>query len=414
MNKKSQKHSLYAKVWLAISIFASTASVVRAETSVWKGFLGDGSASGSEAPQQIDASEQGNIAWRIEIPGRSVAGPVVAGDVIFTTSSSGPEGRTLWLTGVSLNQGEVLFEHAIEVTGRPHHHPTGAGSAPTPVTNGECFVAFYSSNDLVCVEKDGRVRWIRALGLDHPKTGNDLGMSSSPVIIGDKVFVLGQSQGNAFVHSVDLKTGGDVWQVERPRVANWASPLAVATKPPMLIVQGGDGVTSLNPETGETFWSLDYPDSTIPSPSTNGDVLMLPGSKLLAMDLKGYRPETGKIPQELFEDRKLSTSNASVALSSNRLYSLKSSILTAADSRTGEVFWKERLTGIKRSWATPLVIDDQIYVCGSGGEIVVIKDDGDSATVVSETELDGEILGSPAVADGRLLVRATDSLVAFE
>ena len=52
---------------------------------------------------------------------------------------------------------------------------------PQPATVSACF-AFYSSNDLACMDLDGNLLWYRGLAYDRPKAGNDVGMSSSPVV----------------------------------------------------------------------------------------------------------------------------------------------------------------------------------------------------------------------------------------
>ena len=96
------------------------------------GFRGDGtSASVSNAPATLDVGDQGNVGWRQAMPGRSVAGPIVVGDLVVTTSSSGQDGEVLHVSGGDLQTGDVQWEQTFRATGRPFCHPTSANAAPS-------------------------------------------------------------------------------------------------------------------------------------------------------------------------------------------------------------------------------------------------------------------------------------------
>ena len=93
----------------------------------WLGFRGDGTSRGaSAAPAALNLGEGGNLAWKLEMPGRSVAGPIVIGDLVVTTSSSGQDGEVLHISGVNLQTGKLEWEQTFRATGRPFCHPTSA------------------------------------------------------------------------------------------------------------------------------------------------------------------------------------------------------------------------------------------------------------------------------------------------
>ncbi len=66
---------------------------------------------------------------------------------------------------------------------------------PRPATE-STFTPFTASNDLACLDLDGNLIWYRGLAYDYPDAGNDVGMSSSPVISGDCVIVQIENQGD--------------------------------------------------------------------------------------------------------------------------------------------------------------------------------------------------------------------------
>jgi outer membrane protein assembly factor BamB len=93
---------------------------------------------------------------------------------------------------------------------------------------------------------------------------------------------------------------------------------------------------------------------------------------------------------------------------------LKGSVLIAASIEDGDVLWQERLSGLGGTWATPVYANRKIYVFDQAGNGLVIEDQGDAAETISEVEIGEGVLASPAIAQGRLVVRSNDSLLCFE
>lgn len=400
-------------LWSAIVIgpFA-VASVSAADPVGWLGFRGDGTSSAVRGPETLAVGDGGNLAWVRSMPGRSVAGPIVVGGRVVTTSSGGQEGESLFVTCLDLGSGEPVWEQSFRATGRPYCHPTSANAAPSPVSDGERVIAFFSSNDLVCLSTDGDLLWYRGLGYDYPKAGNDVGMASSPVIADGAVIVQVESQGDSFAAAIDTKSGENLWRIDRPRRANWASPVVI-TRPDEsseVVLQSGQNVIGLDPRSGRVKWDFDEPRATIPSSTPAGEFLLVPGNDLMALQVG----RSATTPEVAWRNNRLSPRNASVVASGTRLYALKGSVLVAADVRDGEVVWQQRLSGVGGTWATPVAADGRVYLFDQSGKGLVIEDRGDSAATIAEVELDDKVLGSPALVDGRLIVRGETKLYCFE
>ena len=379
----------------------------------WLGFRGDGtSASVSNAPVSLDVGDQGNVAWRQAMPGRSVAGPIVVGDLVVTTSSSGQDGEVLHVSGVDLQTGEVRWEQTFRATGRPFCHPTSANAAPSPASDGERIFAFFSSNDLVCLSLEGELLWYRGLGFDYPKAGNDVGMASSPVVVDGAVIVQVEAQGDSFAAAIDAETGKNLWRIDRPQTANWSSPLVIRRPDDRneVVIQSRQDAIAVDPRTGQTRWSSEEGGSAIPSPTASGGLLILPSDEVVALNIGA----SATAPEVAWRNNRLSPRNASVVATDDRLYSLKGSVLVAANLSDGEQVWQERISGLGSSWATPVVSGGRIYIFDQSGVGVVIEDRGESGEKIGEVELGEGVLGSPAIADGKLIVRGTDTLFCFE
>jgi len=77
-------------------------------------------------------------------------------------------------------------------------------------------------------------------------------------------------------------------------------------------------------------------------------------------------------------------------------------IASCFDARTGKVHWRERLAG--SFTASPVYADGRIYFLNEEGETTVIEP-GKTFRKLAVNRLDGETLGSMAVAGGSLFIR---------
>ena len=195
-------------VWVTLAVGADPIGGFR--SSEWLGFRGDGTSAASSAPAELALGDDGNLAWRLAMPGRSVAGPIVVGELVVLTSSSGQNGEVLHNSGVDLATGKLRWEQTFCATGRPFCHPTSANAAPTPASDGQRIFAFFSSDDLVCLSTEGDLLWYRRLGYDYPKAGNDIGMASSPVVVDGAVISQVEAQGDSFAIAIDAETGSNL------------------------------------------------------------------------------------------------------------------------------------------------------------------------------------------------------------
>jgi outer membrane protein assembly factor BamB len=86
-------------------------------------------------------------------------------------------------------------------------------------------------------------------------------------------------------------------------------------------------------------------------------------------------------------------------------------ITTVFETETGKPFRKEtRIPNTTNYFASPVVGDGKIYVAGENGVVVVLKNSPDYE-VLAENDLGDDILGTPAIADGRLYFRTRTKLI---
>ncbi|MCI0358823.1 MAG: PQQ-like beta-propeller repeat protein [Planctomycetaceae bacterium] len=362
----------------------------------------------TDAKLLTEFSPDEGVAWKVPVPGRGVSGPIVVGKRVIVTASSGPvhEDR-LHVLAYDAASGKELWHRQVWATGRPFHHPTSANAAPTPASDGQRIFAFFSSNDLVCLDLDGNLLWYRGLGHDYPKAGNDVGMASSPLVVGDTVVVQVESQGDSFAAGLDVASGQNRWRIDRPHAANWVSPaiLKTADGKSAALLQSADGITAHDPKSGEQLWKFDAKCAGIPSLMTAGGRIFIPAAGITALETTS----AGTSPSLLWESNKLGLGNSSPIVHGGRVYALnKAGVLVCGDEQDGDVAWQLRLKGT--FWATPLIAGEHLYACNQDGQCLVVKLGKREGELVHSAELGEPFFGSPAADAAGLYLRGAKHL----
>ena len=223
--------------FLILSLLCSPVTAQQSWTQ-FRGPGGTGSASNAVVP--IKVGEKQNIKWSAELPGRGPSSPIVIGDKVIVTASHGDKQNLLVVFCFHAKSGKQIWRREYWATGRTVCHPLSANAAPTPVTDGKNVYAFFSSNDLVCLDLDGNMKWFRGLAYDYPKAANDTGMSSSPVVVDGVVVVQIENQAESFAAGIDAKTGKTIWRIRRDPKAAWASPIVIpgnSMRPNLVVLQ---------------------------------------------------------------------------------------------------------------------------------------------------------------------------------
>ncbi|HEV3340778.1 MAG TPA: PQQ-binding-like beta-propeller repeat protein [Pirellulales bacterium] len=369
----------------------------------WRAFRGNettGAAAEAALPVAWDEGGDGQIAWTADLPGRGVSSPIVVGDLVVVTASSGFKNDRLHVLAFDAASGRRRWERQIWATGRTLCHPTMAVAAPTPASDGRHIVAFYSSNDLLCLDPAGNLVWLRGLGFDCPTAANDVGMASSPILVDDTVVVQVENLGDSFAAGIDVATGLSRWRHDRARAMNWASPALYEGKQrPVVLLQSPGRLTAHDPQSGRQLWEHVTGCAVIPSVVADQEHVYLPAGGLTAL-----RISAGGKPEVAWQENKLAPANASPIVAAERVYTINGApALTCASAATGEVLWRVRLTGA--FWGTPLVAGEHLYCVSDKGLAQVVRL-GTSGKVVSQFDFAEPILASPAASDGDLYFRS--------
>jgi outer membrane protein assembly factor BamB len=388
----------------AMALIVVALAAAAADWPQFRGPQSSGLAAGAKLPIAWGKAEgEENVAWRRELPGRGPSSPIVVGGKVFVTCSSGVHQDRLHVLCFEGVAGDLLWERQFWATGRTMTNPVSANAAPTPASDGRAIYAFFSSGDLVCLELDGALRWYRGLGHDYPKSGNDVGMSSSPVIVGETLLVQVEAQGDSFAAGIDTQTGETRWRLDRRPEAVWSSPVVMpreAAGRDIALLQAPYGLTAVDAHRGEVLWEETAACSAISSPLVDGGRVYFPAGGMTALDLSA----DGASAKVAWESPRLNPGAGSAVTHAGRIYVINDSgVLVCGDAATGDVLWQLRLEG--RCWATPIVTGELLYAVNSDGKAFAV-DLRDKGKIIGESEFGEVIQGTPAIADHAIFVRS--------
>ncbi|MFN8706458.1 MAG: PQQ-binding-like beta-propeller repeat protein [Planctomyces sp.] len=417
MNSQVMKYSVCAdgsrpfRLACLLGAFTALASGLTSNAADWRQFRGNdanSNAAGESLPTELSGD---TIAWKSVLPGRGLSGPIIVGEKLFLTASSGYTQDRLHVLCFSTVDGRKLWERQFNALGRTGCHEKMCNATPTAASDGIRVFAFYSSNDLICLDLDGNLQWFRGLGSEFPNASNSLGMSSSPVVVGETVVVQVESDAESFACGVNTVTGETSWQIDRPRAANWTSPTllpASGNNSALVLLQSSKGLTAVNPADGKIVWDYDKGASTIPSATVLDGQVIIPSNGLTAL-----KPAAdGKSVEQAWNASNLSPSTPSPVIVNGMAITINGTgAMSAGSLETGERLWQMRLKGPFSG--TPIVASGYLFLFNEGGQAFVVKPEKDKGTVISELDLAETVLCSPGASNGALYVRSDGHLWKF-
>lgn len=370
----------------------------------WPQFRGPGGRGVSEeAGLPVEWSMDRGLRWKIDLPGRGLSSPVIAGGRLYLTACTGPEQERLHVLCYEAATGRKLWERQFWATGSTQCNKTTCMAAPTPAADAGRVFALFATGDLAALDREGNLLWYRSLCGDYPTVGNNVGMAASPVLHKDSLLVPLENVGDSFVAGLDARTGANRWKHARAPKLNWTTPLVVeAGGRAQVLFQSPDELTAHDPETGKKLWGVASKLSSMPSPAAGEGLVFAPGGPSLAL-----RPGSGE-PERVWDSGSVSSATASPTFHKGRLYTINSTgVVACADPKDGAVLWRARATGPFS--ASPVFAEDRMYLVNEKG-IATVLNLADEGKPLAENKLEDVFLASPAVSGGAIYLRSDKAL----
>jgi outer membrane protein assembly factor BamB len=366
----------------------------------WTAFLGGGNRIDAQSfSPPIEWSPKQAIAWQVPLPGHGQSSPIIAGGYVYITATEGPMKETNIVACHDLQTGQEKWRESFPSSLQVKNDVYTSRAAPTPVADESGVIAFFESGNLIALTTNGQIRWQRDLIADYGKFEGRFGLGGSLAQTSDKVFVLADNDGPAYLASFDKQTGQTVWKTDRESRIAWSSPMIVSVDGEKQVVVSSSGsVDGYAADTGKLLWTFDDVGgntvaSPIPvdggkfligaSPGRNGE--NTEGAKQSNLLMQIVRTRTGFEPKVVWRNTQATSSFGSPMIHEGyAYYTNRAGVVYCIDAETGDTAYNARLA--ESNWATPIGIGKRVYFFGKDGTTTVLQS-GPEKKVLAENRL---------------------------
>lgn len=292
----------------------------------------------------------------------------------------------------------------------------GDGPRSTPVWHDGRIYALGATGEFRCLDaKTGKLIWNRNILTDNGAQNIEWGMAASPLIVDNKVIVLpGGSSGKSIV-AYDRLSGAPLWRSLNDQ-ASYTSPMLVTLSGRrQVLVVTASRIVGVAPEDGSLLWETPWQNSAsinVAQPIVvNQNRFFISasygkGAALVEVNGSGKSFTARKV----WENNSMKNKFNSSVLHNGYVYGMDETILTCVEVATGERKWK----GGRYGYGQVLLASGHLIITTEQGEIVLVRATPEAHTEVARfTALEGRTWNNPAIANGRLLVRNSTQMAAY-
>jgi outer membrane protein assembly factor BamB len=223
-----------------------------------------------------------------------------------------------------------------------------------------------------------------------------------------------ENDSESYSLGVDASTGKNLWRLERPKNANWTSPVPFqsdASGRPVALLQSAKGILAVDPATGSKLWEYTEGASTMSSSVVAGGVIYAPSNGITALTPQA----NNAAPEQLWRARQINPSTISPVVLGGKVFSFNGAgVITTADATTGALGWKLRLTGPFSS--SPVGAGSHLVAINEKGLLQVVDTAATEGAMIGQLQLplkagtEELVLCTPALSKGHVFVRSDSTL----
>ena len=385
----------------------------------WRGPTSNGVAAPGAYPTKWTTSE--NVAWKVELPGKGASTPIVWGEQVFVTF--GRDGKNV-LAAYDRNgkpQWDVVL--GAEKSGK---HQKATGCNPSATTDGKHIFAYFKSGDLACVSPAGKIVWQTNLQKEFGEDTLWWDLGTSPVLTEKDVVVACMQTGPSYLAAFDKTTGKLHYKADRnlgaPEEAaqSYSTPVVVSEGGvETMYVLGADFITAHNTTDGAELWRVGGLNPTnhkynrsIAGPVVSDGVLIAPcsrGATVTAVKLGG-KGDVTKTHIAWFKEGLGADVPTPAAIGGKAYVCTDKGRVVCLDVKTGDILSEITLEKHRSAYsASPVLAGGKVYVTREDGKTFVL-DAADGLKVVGDNDLGEQIVATPVLVDGKILLRTISSL----
>lgn len=344
--------------------------------------------------------EKLNFKWKTPV-GAGYSGPAVVGNRVYVTdrilpadtaNPANPFDKTAVngserILCLNADNGEIVWKHEYPCQ-YTISYPSGPRATPT-IDNGKVY-SLGAMGDFFCLDAaTGKVNWSFNYVKEYETEMNAWGMSSAPLIHGEKLYLVVGGPANDLVVCLDKNTGKKIWGSQNSRDPGYAAPILIEDAGvKQLIVWSAASVVSLNPEDGKLNWQESFPlkfGMAIAGPIHDAKRHLVFVTAFydgpLAIELDPEDREKSRIKWRGRSESEIKTDGLHAVMCTpliidDFIYGVCSyGQLRCLDLLEGHRVWETlKATGKGRWWNAFLIKnEDRVFICNEQGELIIAK-----------------------------------------
>ena len=387
------------------------------------------------------------VKWRVPVGG-GYSGPAVANGRVYITdrmvdetkknpgehfdrSSIPGSERVLCLDEKT---GNVLWKHEYDCAYTVSYP---AGPRATPLIDGGKVYALGAEGNLFCMDAEkGKILWSTDFNEAYKIPTPLWGFAAHPLVDGNKLICVVGGSGSTAV-AFDKNSGKEIWRALSAKEPGYCPPMIFeAQGKRQLIIWHPEAINSLNPETGEVYWSEKWDvrsGLSIPTPRLWKDHLFLTAFYNGARMYKFNEDKPGVTL--VWSGRKSSETDTDTLhsiiptpfIENDYIYGVCSyGELRCLKAESGERVWETLAATTpdnkKMRWANAFLIKngDRFFVANEKGDLIIARLDPEGYHEISRTHLldpsnhfpgRDVVWSHPAFANGNIYARNDKELV---
>jgi outer membrane protein assembly factor BamB len=411
-------HRLSQLLTVAIFLVTVAPQIAGAEDwPCWRGARQDGisTETGLSTKWPEDGPKQ---LWKVGLSG-GFSAPVVADGKLFLQTKEKNQEIVLCLDAPT---GKEIWRYRYDCDYKAHPTFTGGGmpasrTGPrsTPAVAAGRVYTLGATGILLCLDtKTGSKIWEQDLLKIGDRKCHTHGYCSSPLVVGDRVYIQPGGTSGKSVAALDAKDGRTIWTALDDQLGQGTPVWVEVNGTPQVIFFTGQGAIGVAPRDGKLLWRYPWTtryDLNIATPIyTDGQVFVSSnygtGGAVFRLKDQG-EPET--VWKSLAMQNHISTS----VLYEGNLYGFSERRFRCVDFHTGKARWDQ--AGLGRG--SLFIAEGNLIVLGDDGQLVLAKADAAEYREVSRCQVfpKGTLTWTvPVLSDGRLFVRSQDVLLALD
>jgi outer membrane protein assembly factor BamB len=282
--------------------------------------------------------------------------------------------------------GKPVWEHKYDC---PYTMSYAAGPRVAPLISEGSVYSLGGEGDLLCLDgRDGKVKWSHSFKKDYNVKTPMWGWAGHPILVGQNLICLAGGQGTTAV-AFNKDSGKEVWRTLSTKEPGYSSPMICdAGGKRQLIVWHPEAINSLNPDTGDVYWSEPFVckmGMSIATPRQLDDLLLVTsfysGSDMMRLD-KSHPAATSIWKTQKASEKDTTHLNAVLCtpfLEDGYIYGVCSyGQLRCLKADTGERIWEtfQAATGGEPvRWANAFIVKNgnRFFLENEKGDLIIAK-----------------------------------------